>query len=413
MIRPALVDIREAPDCQTDAAGGHPVSSDELLVKARTLIYDDADEQLVTLQFFLDYCCRDFLPAPVIVTLQAVLFGIFQAPEIPEQIVDQVYGMISLLADFLDEKTDFSDVVYHLLADAARPSAYVALLSLLNGQPGAAASCLPQLQESFSQDFWTQNQILQLLVALSHHLGIIPELLGYVDVVIEFAQDPDLDLATDAIQLLRCMAKRQIGRQALFSHPRAGNVFRFQPELENEVLKLVLVLLSHDAQQTLNLFESGGLFNGFLTSLHAGVEGCGWLALETCSSFCDEPDGAAVLAESGLLGAIQATSTDLSFTTWVVAFRVLCAAICHGAAEIIDRLEIGRFVEFLVLVLSLGRKDDEMLVLSALQTTVLAMDARGEDPAKAIGTDKLIEALWAVKGVASMPIARFVIDRLT
>jgi hypothetical protein len=54
-----------------------------------------------------------------------------------------------------------------------------------------------------------------------------------------------------------------------------------------------------------------------------------------------------------------------------------------------------------------------MLVLSTLQAIVLTMEDRGEDPAKALGTDKLIEALWAVTGVASAPLARFAINKLS
>jgi hypothetical protein len=52
------------------------------------------------------------------------------------------------------------------------------------------------------------------------------------------------------------------------------------------------------------------------------------VVLEISRSFCDEPDAVAVLAESGLLGAIQATSTDLGFERWVIALLVLCGAIC-------------------------------------------------------------------------------------
>jgi hypothetical protein len=84
-----------------------------------------------------------------------------------------------------------------------------------------------------------------------------------------------------------------------------------------------------------------------------------------------------------------------------------------GAAEIIDRLEINRFVESLVLVLSLGRKKDQMLFLSTQLTITVAMEARGEDPADTIGTYELTEALWAVMEATAAPIARFVIDRLT
>jgi hypothetical protein len=84
-----------------------------------------------------------------------------------------------------------------------------------------------------------------------------------------------------------------------------------------------------------------------------------------------------------------------------------------GAAEIIDRLEINQFVESLVLVLSLGRQKDQILFLPTLQTITVAMEARGEDPADTIGTDELIEALWAVMEATATPITRFVIDRLT
>jgi hypothetical protein len=366
------------------------------------------EDHFLCLSFIVEYLREEFLPPIVLPLLQSFLL---HPNPFSDSLLDLIFTVVGYLGEFFDSKSDFSYIFSILLTSYPLPSSIFGLHSLLKSQFSVAQTFFPHFNEFSEIHSLSSTDFCQFLVSFSCHKTLIPDLICFLPIVIEFLNEDDEELGRQTFTFLRHLTKHEIGRNALFSAANSAQIFRFG-KFEIPTLKLILLLTFYEPGNTLKVLIQSDSLEKLTKILRKGILEIDCLSIEICRYLTAESIGIQFLNEMGFLELFESIEMDVGFEKWVNVVKVICEVICKSSIEIMSRFGIEKLLKSLELILVSDEIHDRSLFLQTIEIIVIEIERQGKEKFdKIFGETELFEILFELQ--ESEPIAKFICQKLT